>query len=152
MKLRVEIADCDEVEVTVRCREINDEIRRIESSLRSSAEKGASLALTLGKDEYFVPYGEILFFESESGHTSAHTADRMYRSPYTLAELEALLPRTFTRASKSCVVNTALISSVSRNPVSASETSFFGTYKKTYISRMYYKAVREIIEETRIRK
>lgn len=152
MKLRVEISDGDDVEVTIRCRSITDEVRRIEEAVRSVSGCGTSLALFLGKEEHFVPCGEILFFETDSGRTAAHTADRMYHTQYKLAELEALLPRSFVRASKSCVINTALVSAISHNPVSASEASFAGTYKKIYISRMYYKSVRDIIEETRIRK
>lgn len=152
MRMRVEITDDDDVEVTVRCPGITDEVRRIEEALRSVSERGTSLALTLGKEEYFVPCEDILFFESDSGRTTAHTADKMYYTQYRLTELEHLLPRSFVRASKSCVINTARISSISHNPVSASEASFSGTYKKIYISRMYYKSVRDIIEETRIRK
>lgn len=152
MKLRVEITDGEDVEVTVRCPGITDEVRRIEEAIRSASGRGTSLALTLGKEEHFVPCEEILFFESDSGRTAAHTADRMYHTQYKLAELERMLPRSFVRASKSCVINTACVSSISHNPVSASEASFSGTYKKIYISRMYYKAVRDIIEETRIRK
>lgn len=152
MKLRVEIAECDDVEITIRCSGITDEVRRLEEALRNSSGPGTSLALSLGKEEHFVPCEEILFFESDSGRTAAHTADKMYHTQYKLSELERLLPRTFARASKSCVINTSCVSSISHNPMSSSEASFTGTYKKIYISRMYYKAVRDIIEETRIRK
>ena len=151
MKVRIEITDGDE-EVVIRCRSLTDEVRRISEAVGGITPGGTTLALDLCGEEHFVPVEDILFFETDGGRTAAHTADRMYSTQYRLRELEELLPRTFARASKSCVVNTAKIESVSHSPVSASEARFAGTHKKIYISRGYYKAVREIIEETRIRK
>ena len=152
MKVRIEISDDGDEEVVIRARSLSDEVRRISEAVASASGGEATLSLTDGESEYFVPVASILFFETQEGHTAAHTADRMYYTPLKLYELEAVLPRTFARVSKSCVVNTAAISSIRRNPVGASETNFAGSYKKVYISRSYYKAVRDLIEETRIKR
>ena len=151
MKVRIEISDDGEEEVVIRARSLSDEVRRISEAAEKIAGGEAQLSLTDGKREYFVPLSELLFFETEGGHLTAHTADRMFYTSLKLYELESVLPRTFVRASKSCVVNTARISSISRNPMGASETCFTGSYKKVYISRSYYKSVRQVIEETRLR-
>lgn len=150
MKVRIEIAADGDEEVIIRTHALTDEVRRICDAVNSVARSESSLALSDGKSEFFLALSSLLFFESDSGRTTAHTADRMYYATQKLYELERILPRTFARVSKSCVVNTALISSISRNPMGASETHFTGSYKKVYISRSYYKAVRQIIEETRL--
>ncbi|MBO4868926.1 MAG: LytTR family transcriptional regulator DNA-binding domain-containing protein [Clostridia bacterium] len=152
MKVRIEISEDGDEEVVIRARSLSDEVRRISEAVTAAAGGEATLSLTDGESEYFIPVASLLFFETDGGHTTAHTADRMYYTARKLYELEAILPRTFARVSKSCVVNTALISSIKRNPVGASETLFVGSYKKAYISRSYYKAVRELIEETRIKR
>lgn len=150
MKVRIEIAADGDEEVVIRTHALTDEVRRISDAVSSVALSESSLALSDGKSEFFIALSSLLFFESDSGRTTAHTADRMYYAPQRLYELERILPRTFARVSKSCVVNTAMISSISRNPMGASETHFTGSYKKIYISRSYYKAVRQLIEETRL--
>lgn len=152
VKVRIEISPDSEEEVVIRAHTLSDEVRRISDAVNSAVGKEMTVALTDGDGEFFIPIGEILFFETDGGKTTAHTADRMYYAPYKLYELENTLPRTFVRVSKSCVVNTARISSISRNPMGASETRFTDSYKKIYISRSYYKTVREIIEETRLRR
>lgn len=150
MKVRIEIADDGDEEVVVRTRALTDEVRRICDAVNSVSLSEASLALSDGKSEFFIALSSLLFFESDSGRTTAHTAEGMFYAPQKLYELERILPRTFARVSKSCVVNTAMISSISRNPMGASETHFTGSYKKVYISRSYYKAVRQLIEQTRL--
>ena len=152
MKVRIEISDDGEEEVVIRAHSLSNEVRRISDAIGAASGSEATISLTDGESEYFVPVRSILFFETQEGHTAAHTADRMYYTSLKLYELEEILPRTFARVSKSCVVNTAAISSIRRNPVGASETLFTGSYKKVYISRSYYKAVRELIEETRIKR
>ena len=152
MKVRIEISDDGDEEVVIRARSLTDEVRRISDAVRSASGVEATISLTDGESEFFIPVASLLFFETDGGRTTAHTAERMYYTGLKLYELEAILPRTFARVSKSCVVNTAAISSISRNPVGASETHFAGSYKKIYISRSYYKAVRDLIEETRIKR
>lgn len=152
MKVRIEICEGGDEEVVIRARALTDEVRRISEAISSVSGGEATLSLTDGESEFFVPVSSLLFFETDGGHTTAHTAKRMYYTQMKLYELEAILPRAFARVSKSCVVNTAAISSIKRNPVGASETLFTGSHKKVYISRSYYKAVRELIEETRIRR
>lgn len=151
MNIRLEINEDGDEEVVIKCRFLSDKIRRISMAISEITSEEMTLALSLGHEEYFVACGEILFFETDGGRTAAHTSDRMYYTQHKLYELENLLPRTFQRASKSCIVNTSLICSISHNPVSSSEAKFTGSYKKIYISRNYYKSVRETIEKTRLK-
>lgn len=150
MKVRIEISGEGDEEVVIRTHSLTDEVKRICDAVKSVSGGEPSLALSDGRSEFFIPVSSLLFFETDSGRTAAHTADRMYYAPQKLYELERILPHTFARVSKSCVVNTAAISSISRNPMGASETHFSGSYKKIYISRSYYKAVRQLIGTTRL--
>ena len=159
MKLRIEISDdrSDDTpdEVIIRCKSITDEVRRLQNAF-NSALKGSELALTSGNTEYFIPVNDILFFETDgtsgSGHVSAHTKDSMYYSELKLYELEAMLPGYFARISKSCIVNSSKIVSLGRNVTGTAEALFAGTPKKVYVSRMYYKVLKNLIYETRLSK
>ena len=95
---------------------------------------------------------EILFFEVSGERTYAHTAKECYTTAQRLFELEGILPGTFCRASKSVLLNTMKVRSLTRSPTGVGEASFSGSEKKAFISRMYYKAVRDVIEEVRLKK
>ena len=109
------------------------------------------MALTLGDTEYFVRKQDILFFETVDGRVKAHTADGMYDTRYKLFELEEIMPASFLRVSKSCILNSAAVRTLSHNLAGASRVTFHGSEKIVYVSRAYYKILREKIESMRIR-
>jgi len=74
----------------------------------------------------------------------------MYFTDKKLYELERLLPSTFMRVSKSCILNVAEIASIDRNLTGASEVTFRNCGKKVFVSRIYYKVLREKIEQMRL--
>ena len=150
MKLRIEIEPGAPEEVILRAPEVNATVRRVRHALEQSLEKPGEIAVRRGGEEIFLPCSEICYFEVVDDRVYADTADDAFVCPMRLSELGDLLPRAFTRASKSCVVNTAKIRSINRSPTGVSEASFNGTDKRIFISRMYYKIVREVIEETRL--
>lgn len=152
MKLRIEIDPDSQEEILLRAPAVTDEVRRLQTVIAEALSRKLELALQLGERECYIPCDEILFFETTERRVSAHTAEHMYFSPLKLCELEELLPRTFVRASKSCLVNTAHIAAINHSLTGASEILFKETGKKIYASRMYYKIVHDTIEETRLRK
>ena len=152
MKLRIEIDPDSQEEILLRAPAVTDEVRRLQTVIAEAFSRKLELALQLGERECYIPCDEILFFEATERRVSAHTAEHMYFSPLKLCELEELLPRTFVRASKSCLVNTAHIVAINHSLTGASEILFKETGKKIYASRMYYKIVHDTIEETRLRK
>lgn len=152
MKLRIEIDPDSQEEILLRAPAVTDEVRRLQTVIAEAFSRKLELALQLGERECYIPCDEILFFETTERRVSAHTAEHMYFSPLKLCELEELLPRTFVRASKSCLVNTAHIVAINHSLTGASEILFKETGKKIYASRMYYKIVHDTIEETRLRK
>lgn len=152
VKLRLEITPDGEEEVIIRCRSLNDTVRRLENAVAEIAGTSAEIKLTLAGEDHFVNYGRILFFETVPGKTAAHTAEGMYYTEYKLYELEKLLPPSFVRISKSGIVNSALVFSIAKNLTGASEIRFRGCTKKTYVSRSYYRNLMHVIEETRLLK
>lgn len=152
MKLRIEIDPDSPEEIVLRAPAITEEISRLQEAIADALSQKLEFALQLGEQECYVPCSDILFFETVDRRVSAHTAEHMYFSSMKLCELEELLPRTFVRASKSCLVNTAHISAINHSLTGASEILFKRTGKKIYASRMYYKLVHDTIEETRLRK
>lgn len=148
-KVRVEIdEECDE-EIIIRCKSITDEVIQLQSLL-TNTENG-EIELEFGGQIHFVRISKILFFESANGKSVAHTNDRMYYTDKKLYELEAVLPKSFLRISKSCIVNTKAVSSIRRDLTGIGEAFFASTPKKVYISRGYYKQFREKINETRLK-
>ena len=146
MKLRIEISDdMAEAEVIVRCGRVDDAISKLQEYVLSlSAPK---LTFYKGTQEYYLPLDEILFFETNGEQIFAHTANDAFKVKRRLYELEEMLPRTFVRAAKGTIVNTQRVYAISRNLTSSSQISFIGTHKHIYVSRHYYKALKEKIDE-----
>lgn len=151
MKLRIEIANGLPDEVLIRASEYSNEIRRLQEAFEA-ASGPAEIGLDLGNTTHFVPISDILFFETDNGKITAHTSDNMYYSDEKLYSLQKMLPRCFVKISKSCIVNSAKIESVSRNLTGTGEAHFYGSHKQVFISRMYYKVLIENIKETRLSK
>ena len=150
MKLRMEYTDGEE-EIIIRCRERSDRINTIETVIENVLKSGNDLMLTIGNTEYYLPWKEILFFETANGKVYAHTADHMYTAPYKLYTLETWMPSFFIRISKSTIANVKDIRSLRRELTGNGEITFKGCAKTAYFSRGYYHVLKDKIEEVRFR-
>ena len=99
------------------------------------------------EQEHLLPYAAILFFETEGEVVYAHTVDAAYRVRWRLYELERLLPDGFIRISKSTILHMAHVTSVRRNLTASSPVTLRGTHKQVYVSRLYYKPLREKMQQ-----
>lgn len=151
MKLRIEISDGEE-EVVIRCKAVDDRIIKLQKAVNGVIRSGSELKLYIGATEYYVAPERILFFETNDGRLTAHTADNMFYSDSTLRDLPSILPKFFVRVSKSCILNAMKVSSIDKNLTGASTAFFTGSHKKAFVSRMYYNELKEIINEMRILK
>ena len=106
----------------------------------------------LDKDALINAYNEILFFETADSVVAVHTATQIYETHLRLYELEKMLPGSFLRVSKSCIMNTGMIRSVRKNITGASEVEFTDSVKKAYVSRSYFKVLTDKLEEKRLKK
>lgn len=148
MKIRIEVADgLPEEEVVIRCARVTERVKRIHEFLLKEQAATSKLVFYKDNQEFFFPLDEVLFFETDNELVFAHTAEDLYRTKYRLYELEERLPPVFVRASKSAIVNTAHIYSVTRNITSSSLVQFIGTHKHIYVSRHYYGGLRQRLNE-----
>ena len=149
MKLKTEITNVEDTEIIIRCAHRTEKIKQLESMLEAWLQQSSELVLTLDDTEYYVSKKDILFFETENGKVTAHTASRVFYTEYKLYELEKLMPPSFIRVSKSCILNVSRISYVNRNLTGASEVGFENTKKKVFVSRIYFKVLKERLKEMR---
>ncbi len=149
MKVRIEIDDSvTEDEVVIRCRSFDSNTARIQQALNELTEK-SDLSFFKDNTEYFMPIDMILFFETSPTGIDAHTRDDVFTIKKKLYELEETLPRNFMRVSKSAILNLNKVYSVEKNITASSLVRFMGTDKIVYVSRIYYKAMKQRLDERR---
>lgn len=149
LKIRIEMSEGVQEEVVIRCREITPEIIRLQQLLSGDSDRSNQFLLYKGDTEYYLNVNDIIFFETEGNAVMAHTRDDVYETRRKLYELEELLGGRFQRISKSAIVNVDKVYSIKRNVTSSSAIEFQGTHKQIYVSRAYYKVLREKLEEKR---
>ena len=149
MKVRIEIdSNIEEDEIIIRCKELTKSIQKIEETIQ---QENQIINFTFYKDntEYYIPLNSILFFETSGNEINAHTSNEIYEVKYKLYELEEILPINFIRVSKSTILNVDYIFSIEKNLTSSSIVQFNKTHKQVYVSRNYYKKLKERINERR---
>lgn len=152
MKITVEVDEnLTENEIVIRCSEFNEDMQSIQRTLLGITKEVKTLVFYKGEKEYYLPIDKILFFETEDKIINAHTVKDVYQTKYKLYELEEILPTYFIRVSKSTILNLRKVYSISRNLSSASLVMFQNTHKQVYVSRRYYKNLKEQLEEKRVR-
>lgn len=153
MKIKIEIDESlSEDEVLIRCRGLTEQVTEIHKPVSEVVNTSKRFVFYRGNTEYYLALEEILFFETDGDGINAHTRDNIYQTKYKLYELEDLLPGCFMRISKSSIVNTNHIYSISRNLTASSVVAFAGTHKQVYVSRYYYKPLVNKLEEKRMEK
>ncbi len=136
----VENPEFKQPEIILRCEALNHDLRKIVEFIRVRShtipvkEGGASTLLALSG---------VFYFESVDKKTFAYCASEVYECSESLAELERrLADTTFVRASKSCIVNAALIRSV--KPLDNHRlTALMRNGERQIINRHYVVALKE---------
>lgn len=150
MKIRIEIEpNLKEEEIIIRSSSLSEEVQKIQKAVSDVVTMGQRLELYKGDTSYYLPLDGILFFETEENEVHAHTGKEIYRTKYRLYELEELLPGFFMRVSKSTILNTRKIYSMTKSLPSSCVVEFMGTHKQVYVSRYYYKPLKDRLEEKR---
>ena len=144
MKVRIELSDDgSQDEVIIRCGRVDDTVQKIQDFIRELSAQKALLTFYKDNEEFYFPVDDVLFFETEGEYVYAHTARDAYRTKYRLYELEELLPRYFIRCSKSAVINSKQIYSITKNLTASSLITFNNSHKHVYVSRNYYQRLRQ---------
>lgn len=148
MKVRIEIADdLTESEIIIRCREIDEEIGRLQRTISETASARQQMLCYQNEKEFYLPLQKILFFETSENRIEAHTVEDVFTVRHRLYELEEFLPSYFLRVSKSTILNSKEVYSITKSLTASSLVEFRGTHKKVYVSRNYYKALKTMLDE-----
>lgn len=151
MKIRIELDEkLKEDEVLIRTSRLTDEIAEIQKTIVQTVNNFQKFTFYKGTTEYFLELRDILFFETDEEGICAHTVDDIYQTKYKLYEWEDMLPGFFMRVSKSTILNTDRVYSLTRNLTASSLVTFAGSHKQVYVSRNYYKALVNKIKEKRV--
>lgn len=150
MKIRIEIDEnLTEDEMIIRTSALDERVQNIQRAVAEVVSSEQKLLFYKGETTYYMPLQEILFFETEGTSIRAHTKDDIYGTRYRLYELEETLPGYFMRVSKSTILNTRHIYAMTKSLSASCVVEFKGTHKQVYVSRHYYKPLKNRLEEKR---
>ena len=143
-KVKIEIDEqLNESEVVIRCGKIDEDVLKLQTLLSCAASQKEQIVFYKDDTEFFLPLDNVLFFETDGGCIRAHTSDDEFDVKFKLYELEETLPRNFIRVSKSAILNTRMVYSITKNLTGASKVEFKNTPKIVYCSRSYYKTLKD---------
>ena len=129
----------EEVEVTIRCKEVTPQVAGLVASLRRFDHR-----LT-GEREgktYLLEAGELLYIESVEKRTFLYTQDGVFETPLRLYELEErLAPWDFVRVSKAMIVNFGKTQSISPDFAGRLQLTLENG-EKVGVSRKYAPAIK----------
>ena len=129
-----------EPEVLIKCAAVDKEIQEIISAV-SVIDR--NLAGEIDGETFFIPLGDIYYFESVDGNIFFYTDRQVYRCQARLYNLEDGLHDTyFVRVSKTSIVNLRKLKSIKREK----NARLLGTLtngEKIMISRGYVSEIRK---------
>lgn len=150
MKIRIEIEEnLVEEEIIIRSRSLTEEVRNIQKAVSEIVASEQKLVFYKGETCYYLPIETILFFETEGTEVHAHTRKEVFQTKYRLYELQEMLPGFFMRVSKSTILNSRQIFAMTKFLAGSCTVEFANTHKQVYVSRHYYKPLKNRLEEKR---
>lgn len=150
MKIRIELDESlTEDEVVIRSSSLGEQVRKIEQAVSEIVNAGQKFVFYKDDTEYYLPLDAICFFETEGNVVYAHTKNDMFLVKLRLYELEERLPGVSMRVSKSTILNIKVVYALTRTISSTCLVQLQGTHKQVYVSRYYYKPLKERLEGKR---
>jgi len=145
MKIEVDIRKEYErnPKVLIQCQERTKEVQEIEALLETKNQK---LIGTLNQQEHILHPKAVLYAESVDGVTYLYTKQAVYRTTYSLSELEDRYKmRGYFRCSKSAVLNIHAIESLQSIEGKRIDAAL-NNGEHIIISRRYAKELRRILK------
>lgn len=147
MKIQIEVdPQLATSKVIIRCPEMNQEVLNMQKQIMDTIFQNETIIFYQQEKEFYFPVHSVLFFETAGNGIEAHTSKNVFLVKYKLYELEELVPAYFLRVSKSTILNTREIYSITKNLTASSVVEFQNSHKKVYVSRNYYKALKGALE------
>lgn len=144
MQIHTEKIQSGEDEITIRYKEMNNQINNI---IMYVNELFSPIIGTIDKEQHILPQNEIYYFESVDNVVFAYTKTNSYETKHTLNELESILnKKRFFRCNKSIIINITRIKTLKSlvgNRIDAS----LDNQEHVIISRRYAKEFRRCLNE-----
>ncbi|MDU7065923.1 MAG: LytTR family DNA-binding domain-containing protein [Lactobacillus crispatus] len=149
MKVKLNIDPSqEEAELIINAPNLTPEVKQLYQLLQERQSNLEQIEAEKENVSYYLNLSDILFFETDSKVVMAHTKRNAYQVKYKLYELEDLLGGNFMRVAKSTILNLDKVYSVTRS-ISNCQIKFEESYKTVYVSRHYYRDLRNRLEERR---
>jgi len=128
-----------ETEITISCKQIDKELEAVISSLSLINN---SVSGKLNGETFFIPLGDVLYFETIDNKTFFYTNDKMYETPTKIYQLEEKLADTpFVRISKSSIMNIQKVKSI-RSEENSKLMATLLNGEKVVVSRQYMQTIK----------
>lgn len=95
----------------------------------------------IGEQRYLISCEHILYIETIQEILFIHTGDKIYEAKKRLYELENMLPKQFSRISRSVIINLKQVEYYSPLASGLMKATFFNG-EEAYISRKYLRLLR----------
>jgi DNA-binding LytR/AlgR family response regulator len=146
MKIRIDKNETyeSEPEIVIRCKEMDDKVRKIVSLLDMQKKKLLGFA---DQKEHIIEPAEVLYCESVDGVVFLYVKDQVYKTAYTLNEIDSAFSGTgYFRCSKSMILNIHSIKSL-KSELGNRIDALLSNGEHITISRHYAKQLRAILKE-----
>lgn len=122
------------------------ETAALTAALKNLSIEAAKLTVSQRGQLVQLPLTSILFIEATGHQVAAHTLDNVYRVPKSLTAVGTGLPASFLRVSKSAIVNTKQVYSLTKT-LTGNLIAFHHSPKQLYASRRYYRQLKISLEQ-----
>ncbi len=143
MKIQInEDRNLQETEITIHCKETNDEILKLLAMLRVMNSKLTGMK---EQETYILDASGILYIDTVDKKTFFYTKKEVYETPLKLYELEEQLSsQGFFRASKSTIINFNQIKAL-RPDLDGRILVTMNNNEKLMVSRQYAVTIKKIL-------
>ena len=151
MKITIEVQpDLTGKQIIIRTPELDQQTQELSRLIKSKAAELVELNFfDQAGTQYYLKLADILFFETDGRKISVHTAHHVYLTEKKLYQLEEILPDYFMRVAKSAILNLDQIFSL-KHTLTSNLVQFYNSQKQLYVSRSYYKALKQRLDERRL--
>ena len=140
MKINIkQDSNVTETEITILCKQIDRELEAVISNLGLINN---SVSGKLDGETFFIPLGEVLYFETIDNKTFFYTNDKIYETTTKIYQLEEKLTDTpFVRINKSSIMNIQKVKSIKSEENSKLMATLLNG-EKIVVSRQYMQNIK----------
>ena len=143
MRLTIlEQADCQETEITITCRQMDETVLRLAAAIRAADQK---LTGVKNQRTFVLEPAEVFYFDSVDKKTFLYTRGEVYETPLRLYELEERFAAAgFFRAGKALVINLSHVREL--NPTFGGKIEVvMENGERLLVSRQYVPRLKELL-------